>query len=160
MEEDDTSFDKPFDYKPLDKGFFAKIEGVVFGLLRRKKAIDASQTIDMQARAKPLPATKAYGYDVPGNRIEVPINQFEVKIPYDHQVQNGLLIRKMTLAEKVRSQLRFPALSKLNTLITGAGLLITITGAYMLYANLPTLPQLVIAILLVSIGTNIVISSR
>lgn len=87
-----------------------------------------------------------------------PIKDYQ--LPSGYTIQNGLLIQKKSLAERVRDQIKFPILKSSQSMINGAALVLFSVGAYILYSELPTRPELVIGILLVSIAGNIIISNR
>jgi hypothetical protein len=81
-------------------------------------------------------------------------------VPEGYEIQNGILIQTKSLAERVRDQIKFPVLKSSQSLINGAALILFAIGATTLYSELPTRPELVIAILIVSISANIIISNR
>ena len=100
-------------------------------------------------------ANESLGIPLP---IEYPLPA--VEIPKGFEVQNGTLFRKKSLAETVRDQIRFPAIKNVNSVINGAALVVFAVGAYILYSELPTRPELVIGILLVIIAGTVIANNR
>ena len=80
--------------------------------------------------------------------------------PPGYKIENGLVILEKSLAERVRDQIRFPVLTKSKSIITGIVLLVFTMGAYIIYSELPTRPELVIGILMVTVASNVLVSSR
>ncbi len=84
----------------------------------------------------------------------------EIKIPKGYELQNGLLIQKKSLAERVRDQIKFPVLKSSGAIINGATLILFAIGSIAIYSELPTHPGLVIGILVVALSANIIIGNR
>jgi hypothetical protein len=124
----------------------------IFGLMRPKSKLSAKSPM------KPaVPAVSAGTNPITGNPLKSPAITI---IPAGYTTQNGLLIQKKTLAERVRDQIKFPVLKTSQSLINGAALILFAIGAYILYSELPTRPELVVGILIVTISANIIISNR
>ena len=87
-----------------------------------------------------------------------PIKDYQ--LPSGYTIQNGLLLQKKSLAERVRDQIKFPVLKSSKSLVNGAALILFAVGAIAIYSELPTHPELIIGILIVSISANIIISNR
>jgi hypothetical protein len=157
--EDVAVFSTDYDYKPLEKGFFERMNETVFGLMSgrwRKKAPMQS----VQQRPSQIASDCAHQQRpvIMPTVVQDPPRHFE--IPKDYEIQNGLLFRKKTLPERVRDSIKFPALSKLTAVINGCALLVFCAGTYILYAELPGHPNLVAGILLAIVGANVLISRR
>ncbi len=158
-----TSFEDEFDYKPLaNKGFFANIEERVFSLFKGKKKANKKISEQVVKKVESIPGV------VPGSvRIEPypdPVSHEypRVQITPDPAKEKYSLpfIRKKSLPERVGFQLKFPQISKVNAVINGLALVVFAVGAYVLYSALPTRPELVLGILMVSVAGNVVVSSR
>jgi hypothetical protein len=92
----------------------------------------------------------------PHNNLDVP-----VVIPPGHAVENGLIVREKTLAQRVAMQLRNPFLNRSSTtLIRGCALAAFVVGALMIYAEIPTHPEIVGGILLCIVAGNVLIANR
>ena len=82
------------------------------------------------------------------------------KLPSGYTIENGLLLQKKSLAERVRDQIKFPVLKSSRSIINGAALILFAVGAIVIYSELPTHPELVVGILIVAISANIIMSNR
>jgi hypothetical protein len=157
--EDTTSFEQPFDYKPLEKGKFQKLEESVYSLLSRKKQPVIKQEPIMVGKVGPI--TPAEAHKLQASSVALDVEEWHnTQISPTHEVQNGLVFQKKTFAEKARDQLKFPQISKVPAVINGAALLVFAVGAYILYSELPTRPELVVGIILVSVAGNVIVSQR
>jgi hypothetical protein len=152
--------DEAFDYgaMPQSKVSAGGLNEWIFGLMRPKSKISA----------KPLrtsvqqPVRKEYPENSLPTPSELTLNGERI-IPSPaagFEIQNGLLIRKKTLPERVRDQIKFPVLKNTQSLINGAALVIFAVGASIIYSELPNRPELVVGILIVAISANIIISNR
>jgi hypothetical protein len=146
------NFDETFDYKPLKKGFVEGLQESVFKIMRGKKAVVAPKKVVAAKPQDGIPYT-------PLQTLPLAIPQ-EYRIPVGYTITNGLLIKKKTIFEKARDQLKFPISNKSDNIINGISLVAFCIGSYILYSALPTRPELVIGIILVSIAGNILISKR
>ena len=81
-------------------------------------------------------------------------------LPSGYTIENGLLLQKKSLPERVRDQIKFPVLKSSKSLINGAALILFAVGAIVIYSELPTHPELVVGILIVAISANIIMSNR
>lgn len=141
--------DEAFDYNAMPQGKMSMggINEWVFGLMRPKRK-------GTPARKQPTHITPKSPY----TPVEYKVIANEV--PEGYEVRNGLLFQKKTLAERVRDQLKFPAIKNSQSVISAAALVVFAIGAYILYSELPTRPELVIGILLVTIAANIIVNRR
>ena len=149
----DTDFDSDgFDITPMNKGRFTGLNERIFELMRpkRKKAITQ----------QPIPLTPARVPDPSLPSAPVAIELPPARIPKGFEVQNGLLLKKKSLAERVRDQIRFPVINKVPAITNGVALLVFVVGAYILYSELPTHPELVVGIVLCIIAGNVIVSNR
>jgi hypothetical protein len=130
----------------------------IFGLMRPKSKLSAKP---VKATA-PIPLVhevKSYQAS-PDAPIFVQDSPRSFSVPPGYTAQNGLLIKKKTIVERARDQMKFPVLKNTQSIINGAALILFAAGAYILYSELPTRPELVVGILIVSISANIIISNR
>jgi hypothetical protein len=129
----------------------------LFGLMRPKSKISAKLPIKrtIAKRAGNPPDEEPQRNPVDGHTLN--LSQY---VPEGYEVQNGLIIKTKTLAERVRDQIKFPVLKSSQSMVNGAALVIFAVGAYTLYSQLPTRPDLVVGILLVIIAGNIITSNR
>jgi hypothetical protein len=154
----ETSFDDPDDYQyaPLPKSGFS-IRGILewsFEKMRPKSSIVQKPAI----KRNPVK-----------NQMEIPDNFYtqgilandnrHFEIPEGYEVQNGLILQKKSLAEKVRDQLKHPQLKLAGQLIPGVALAAFAIGAIMVYSELPGRPSLVIGIILLCIAGNVIVSN-
>jgi hypothetical protein len=126
----------------------------IFGLMRPKSKLSA-KPVKASAPRPPIPVVTAETNPITGNPLKAPDT-----IPVGYTAQNGLLIKKKTIVERARDQMKFPVLKNTQSIINGAALILFAAGAYTLYSELPTRPELVVGILIVSISANIIISNR
>jgi hypothetical protein len=126
----------------------------IFGLMRPKSKLSA-KPVKASAPRPPVPVVIAETNPITGNLLKAPDT-----IPVGYTAQNGLLIKKKTIVERARDQMKFPVLKNTQSIINGAALILFAAGAYILYSELPTRPELVVGILIVSISANIIISNR
>jgi hypothetical protein len=151
----EASFDGDFDYKPLSKSFFQRMEEKLFRVmsgqfLKRKKVEKKEPVVEAPAEDLFEPVTKVSRPQIlETNPIDghplVPMEQKSVKKPF---------------VQKIKDSIKFPAISKVNAIINGIALAVFAAGSYVLYMALPTRPELVLGILMVSVAGNVVISSR
>ena len=92
----------------------------------------------------------------PHNDLDVPIT-----IPPGFMVENGLLLRKKTLPERVAMQIRNSFLNHSSaTIVRGLALAAFAIGALMIYAEIPTHPEIVAGIVLCVVAGNVLIANR
>ena len=155
--------DEAFDYGAMPQSRISTggLNEWIFGLMRPKSKISAKSLVKPNV-VKTAPS-------IPGRMDPDTYRESQQFPPYvdptfipptGYEVQNGLLIRKKTLPERVRDQIKFPVLKNTQSLINGAALVIFAVGASIIYSELPTRPELVIGILIVAISANIIISNR
>ena len=171
----ETSFDDPDDYQyaPLPKSGFS-IRGLLewsFEKMRPKSSIVQKkspsnntirdpikdnamlQDVNFELSVKELEAKqflRKMGYIIPGS------DKQNLTVPKGYEVQNGLLLQKKSLAEKVRDQLKYPQFKLAGQLIPGVALAAFAIGAIMVYAELPSRPSLVIGIILLCIAGSMI----
>jgi hypothetical protein len=126
----------------------------IFGLMRPKGKLSA-KPVKASTPRPPVPVVTAETNPITGNPLKAPDT-----IPVGYSAQNGLLIKKKTIVERARDQMKFPVLKNTQSIINGAALILFAVGAYTLYSELPTRPELVVGILIVSISANLIISNR
>ena len=151
--------DEAFDYGAMPQSRISTggLNEWIFGLMRPKSKISAKP----KRAPVQLPLREEQPERPPTRELPIPIyGERDIPVPAGYEVQNGLLIRKKTLPERVRDQIKFPVLKNTQSLINGAALVIFAVGASIIYSELPTRPELVIGILIVAISANIIISNR
>jgi hypothetical protein len=145
---DETDFgNEGFDSAPIKEGRLSGLNEKVFALMRPKRKPGVFR----------VPPTNVRPMMRPEEGIEAIPN---CDIPKGYEVQNGLLVKKKTLAERVRDQIRFPILKSTPSMVSGFALVVFAVGAYLLYSALPTRPDLVLGIILVSLAGNVIINNR
>jgi len=164
VETDDTistavNFDTDYDYKPLNKSFFQRVEE---GLFRLMSGRFGKKKIPVKKEPAVSPEIKAPIPDQQTPRAPAYPRNYEIvnPPPSGYEVSNGNLFRKKNTAERVRDAFKFPNLKVANTIINGIALLVFAAGAYLLYSELPTRPELVIGILMVCVAGNVIIAKR
>jgi len=149
----DTDFgDEEFDTTPIRAGRFSGWNEKIFSLMRPKKP-NRQDSLQNQ----PIPTRIRPGHPA-GGIFNTVTPDPDTVIPEGYEVQNGLLLTKKTLAERVRDQLRFPVIKNIPTMTSGLALIIFAVGAYLLYSALPTRPDLILGIILVSAAGNILMN--
>jgi hypothetical protein len=147
-------FEDDFDYKPLKKGAGASLEDKLFGLLRGKKKIKT--LVKPQEKSKPKMAVQAEA--VPDSFFE----EGEVKLPLitANPITGHDLVARTPRIPKLTSKFAIKPLSTLavNAVIKGMALAVFAAGGFLIYAELPTHPELVIGIVMVSVAGNVVVS--
>jgi hypothetical protein len=147
------------------------INETIFSLMRPKKKVPGQKERGFFSRMVfPEPPKKYMGPPYhpddrptekqtvfnPHNNLDVP-----VAVPPGYTVENGLVVQKKTLAERVAMQLRNPFLNRSSTtIIRGCALAAFAVGALMIYAEIPTHPDIVVGIVLCIIAGNVLISNR
>lgn len=81
-------------------------------------------------------------------------------IPKDQIIENGLLMQKKSFIEKARDQLKFPWLKSIPNITKGLAAIILVIGTMAIYAEIPSHPGIVVGIVLVSLASSLIISSR
>ena len=100
---------------------------------------------------------KIFGFMRPKKRVAAIPRQGVVQKSSPFTFTSNVRIKKKSLAERVRDQIKFPAINAVNAIINALALLIFGVGAYILYSELPTHVELVIGIILVSVAGNIIV---
>ena len=155
----DTDFGgDAFDSTPIKHGRFGGFNEWVFSLMRPKKKVTASQRSTI-SKVPVKPIVKLEVDTVPDIAC-LPKYISNTDTPKGYETQNGLLLQKKTLAMRVRDQIRFPAIKSASAMIHGLALVVFAVGAYLLYSALPTRPDLIIGIILVSLAGNVIIAGR
>jgi hypothetical protein len=150
--------EEQFDSTPIKAGRFSNFNERIFSLMTPKRKAIQQEPINPFIRDTPrLPQDPRYA---PVEVMAPPSPDIEILIPPTHEVQNGLLFPKKSLAEKVRDQIRYPVIKSTATITSGLALVIFAVGAYLLYSALPTRPDLVLGIILVSLAGNILMNNR
>jgi hypothetical protein len=164
------NFDEAFDYKPLKKGFFAKLEDTLFKSMRGKKkvtipikpaGVGVSQKIEV--KIPPTPAVKQpmnifnkFGKH-PGMPSPPPA-QPAVPVP-PTRLPNGQLPSEVILP-KTQQKFAISSINKVNVLINGVALLVFVVGAFIIYSELPTKPELVAGIVLIAAASGVIANNR
>jgi hypothetical protein len=147
----ETDFgDETFDSTPIRRGGAGGFNEWIFSMMRPKKKVAA-----VPRQTTPRGPVRPMMRPEPG--LEAIPN---ADIPKGFEVQNGLLFRKKTIPERVRDQLRFPIIKSSASMINGIALAVFAVGAYLLYSALPTRPDLVLGIILVSAAGNLIMNNR
>jgi hypothetical protein len=147
----ETNFgDDAFDSAPIKRGHFGGFNEWMFSLMRpKKKVAQSSRTTILKGPSKPTMRPEAGTKALP-----------DFDTPKGYEIKNGILLHKKTLAERVRDQLRYPIIKSSVSLVNGISLAVFAVGAYLLYSALPTRPDLVIGIILVSLAGNVIMNNR
>ena len=150
--------DEAFNYDAMPQKRFSlgNFNEWLFSKMRPKRKV----SVKIPAKQKKEPETTDEVISNPNaaSIFNIPIEDH--KLPSGYTIQNGLLLKKKTLAERVRDQIKFPVLKSSKSLINGAALILFAIGAITIYSELPTRPELVIGIILISVSANIIISNR
>ncbi len=147
----DIDFDNGnFDYTPLPKSRFSigNLMEWTFERMRPKSKIPAPKIR--------LPGKQEMYVD-PNYRkgfAEKP----DYKIPENAEIQNGLLVTKKSLAEKVRDQIKHPWLKSSSEITRGLAAIVLCIGAVMIYAEIPGHPGIVVGIVLISLAGNVIMA--
>ena len=121
----------------------------------KKKVVAVPRQITPKGPATQIPERLCRTPDNPVASRD-PVNN----IPTGYTVNNGLLLKRKILAERARDQIRFPIIKRSAAVIAGISLAVFAVGAYLLYSALPTRPDLVLGIILVSLAGNAVMNNR
>jgi hypothetical protein len=147
----DSNFDSDFDYQPLAKSFFQRMEEKVFrlvsgGFLKRTKKMP-----------EPIPEPVQELEEDPEELFEEPEThvrpEIEIVIPEPKPVE-------VSRFAKLREKLHFPPISLPKAIVNGLALAVFAAGSYLLYSELPMHPELVAGIIMVSVAGNVVIAGR
>lgn len=133
---------RDYAYAPLEKSGLQKIEERIFSIFRGKK--------------KPVPVVKSAAK--PSKKPDAEPAKHLPAIPEIPPLP--LPVTRKTTFEKARDQIKFPQITKLDGMVRGAGVILFAYGAYSLYSNLPGHADLVIGIVIVSVATNLIVTSR
>jgi hypothetical protein len=153
----ETNFgDETFDSAPIKRGHFGGFNEWIFSLMRPKKKILKQHQPSIRKDLPPKTVGVSPVLNTGANSI---VNSMSL-IPDGFTVENGLLLQKKTLADRVRDQLRFPIIKSSASMVNGISLAVFAVGAYLLYSALPTRFDLVIGIILVSLAGNVIMNNR
>jgi len=131
----------------------------LFSLMRPKAK---TRTITKRPRSGQRGFTPPDGDPLGNARIEPRL----VKSPDDfapiaYDVQNGLLVNKKNFIEIARDQIKNQfAFTASHKLVNGLALILFLFGVFAIYSEIPTHPELVLGIVLVSLGGNVLIGNR
>jgi hypothetical protein len=163
MEEDievttqlEASFDGDYDYKPLDKSFLQRMEEKVFrvmsGQFLKRKKVEKKETV-AEAPIDDLFEPAVTKVSRPQILEANPIDGH----PLVTKEQKPI---KKAFVQRIKDSIKFPSISKVNAVINGIALAVFAAGLYVLYTALPTRPELVLGIIMVSVAGNVIVSSR
>lgn len=149
----ETNFDLEYDYQPLEKGFFQRMEEKVFrfmsgDFLKRKKKEPVKEAVPEKAL---IPEIVEGPLTVDDEIFEEPAKPVEIAPLVQEEPKKGF-------ADKIREKAHFPAVSKVIT--NGIALAVFAVGSYLLYSELPMHPELVAGIIMVSVAGNVIIAGR
>ena len=154
----DASFDGDYDYKPLDKSFLQRVEEKAFRLMSgqflKRKPVEKKEPvveIPIDDMFEPVVTKTSRPQIIETN----PIDGNPVILPEPVKAP-----AKTPLIQRIKSAIKFPAISKVNAVINGIALAVFAAGSYVLYTALPTRPELVLGIIMVSVAGNVIVSSR
>lgn len=145
----DSNFDSDFDYQPLAKSFFQRMEEKMFslmsgGFLKRKKKTP-----------EPIPEPVQELEEDPEELFEEQEKhvrpEIEIVMPEQKPVEK-------TRFEKIKEKLQTISFPK--AIVNGLALAVFAAGSYLLYSELPMHPELVTGIIMVSVAGNVVIAGR
>ena len=159
----ETNFgDDAFDSSPIKRGHVGGFNEWIFSLMRpKRKVIAAPKRTIPKELAKPIAVAPQKAYQAsPDANLFIRGSPRSFTIPSDYEVQNGLVFRKKTLAERVRDQLQYPIIKSSASTVNGISLAVFAVGAYLLYSALPTRPDLILGIVLVSLAGNVIMNNR
>lgn len=145
--EDIDLFDNIMDeeVKPVRKGIFARAEEGLFRFVSRRK-----KSTEPQSKSTRPESGKEH-YKIVEEPAPTP------DIPKGYEQSNGLLLQKKTLAERVAFQIKHPVQFRMSkVIVNGIALLAFAIGAFLIYSELPTHPEIVIGIILVSIAGSMI----
>ena len=188
-------FDEPFDYKPLKKGIFSRLEESLFKAARGKKKVVPvkkppeqdpfkislsafrpsapktspvpMETITMEkskefraleqpkivgVHPRPLPDTDAGVIN-----LDIPPVMPEPVLP---EIKTPVVTPAIAHLPKSKFSSRLSSINKVNVIINGAALAIFVTGAFILYSELPTRPELVIGIVMIAAASGVLATGR
>lgn len=143
----DIDFDNGnYDYAPLPKARFSIgniMEWTFERMHPRKPVVQKSRKVSvLDPRILPVK----------------PMPQGEPTLPEGYEISNGLLINKKSLAEKVRDQIKFPWIKSSSEIVRGIAAIVLCIGAFMIYAQIPGHPEIVIGVVLVSLAGNVIMA--
>lgn len=204
-------FENQFDYKPLKKGTFARIEESFFKIMRGKQKPVPQKPVQQKPVRPPVKMTgtaaKPLNQMQKQNPVQNPVQKQPIKTPglamekwelgkpedyipkaaipnipleeplfVTADIENkpypgvsstkkgflSFLKRKEKVTDEVQEKPETPipksklsSINKLNVLINGIALLLFAAGAYILYSELPTRPELIAGIVLVSCASGV-----
>ena len=131
----DLNISTEFEYKPLKKGLFARIEESAFRKLTKQPVAQKKAEFVGTADNPRINATK-------------------------ETIMRSLPIERKSLAEKVRDQIKFPAINKSGVVVNGCALVAFVVGSYIIYCELPTHAEIALGIVIVSVASSIIVSNR
>jgi hypothetical protein len=150
----DSNFDSDFDYQPLAKSFFQRMEEKMFGLmsggfLKRKKKTPEPIPEPVQELEEDTDEL----FEEPARQAHQVRPEIEIVMPEVQRVEKPLSVR-------IKEKLHFPQISLPKAIVNGLALAVFAAGSYLLYSDLPMHPDLVIGIIMVSVAGNVVIAGR
>ena len=181
-------FNEPFDYKPLKKGVFAKLEEALFKAARGKKKVippkkepDTSK-VPSSAFQPVIPKTSPVPMEKTAVEKSKEFHALErprIIGVHPHPLPNtdaGIINLDMppVIPDTVLPEIKIPvippvkpklasrlsSINKVNVIINGASLAIFVTGAFILYSELPTRPELVIGIVMIAAASGVLATGR
>lgn len=146
--DDDTV---PVEYTPPQKkGLMNKLFGAMSGGMKDK----LNQKYPERKLVKSVPNI----VDEKPIAVEESLPLPSIELSYPKEYLGGRL-REKTLAERVRDSIKFPAINKSGVIVNGLALLAFVTGAYLIYAELPTHPEIVAGMVMISLAGSLLMRS-
>ena len=168
-------FEDEFDYKPLKKGAGAGLEDKLFNLFRGKKKVKSQVKLQEKPKLAAIPrvevaspeSTSLFEDATPVKPVN-PITGHGIRpeilamkpAPTDTDRPNQIWSATYQKDMKQKSRFALKPLSTLaiNSLVKGLALAVFAAGGFLLYSELPTHPELVIGIVMVSVAGNVIVS--
>jgi len=146
----ETNFDSDFDYKPLEESFFQKTEEKLFRLMSgsmfRKKNPAVKPDVKTVVIPEPVIAADDLFEEMGATEIIIPPSPIPV-------------VKKSRL-EQIKEKIHLPVIPGMKIISNGIALAVFAAGAYLMYSEIPTHPELVVGIVMVSVAGNILIYGR
>lgn len=152
----EVSIGNEYDFKPLEKSGFEGLQEKLFSVIRGKGAKSVTST----PQKKPVLRVQKETQDTVTQQPVVYGTEFHVPLAPTLETGGFGPLRKKNFIEKARDQLKFPEIRYADVTIRGLALLVFISGAYLLYSAIPTKPDLVLGIIMLTVAGNIIMSSR
>lgn len=155
----DTNFDSAnYEYAPLPKSGFS-LRGILewsFEKMHPRTKIVQKKTLDQIKQDHAAAMSK---HTQISHLREERILFSPDAVPEGYEVSNGILIAKKSLAEKVRDQIKYPWIKSSSGAVKGIAAIVLCIGAFMIYAQIPGHPEIVIGIVLVSLAGNVIMAN-